>query len=240
MVSKTAICSIPPSKFGDEKYVIRLVGKRLNTSDELGSAKAISSDTFKKVITGDSVSARDLYESVVDFYPEAQNVFACNQLPSFQGGMDRGVLRRLLVVVFNRKIPEEERVLLIGDRILAEERDLALSWVIEGAARLVRGGHFTEPLSSKIAVQEWSQGSDAALAWAADRTQAGDDYKMTSQNAYADFSWWARDNGYEKLAVNTFTQRLKPIFKYKHSGDFRGFLGVRVKQHLGEVRVGWL
>jgi phage/plasmid-associated DNA primase len=103
-----AVSSVPPSRFGDDRHIVKLVGKLLNTSDELGTAEAIASDRFKAIVTGEPLTGRDVYRPAIDFRPQAQHVFACNQLPAFHGGMDRGVIRRLMPIVFNRTIPERE------------------------------------------------------------------------------------------------------------------------------------
>jgi P4 family phage/plasmid primase-like protien len=227
----TAVASVPPSKFVDERYVVKLVGKLLNTSDELGTASAISSDTFKHLVTGEPVQARDLYKSVIDFQGMAQHVFACNALPGFQGGMDRGVLRRLMVIAFNRTIPFEERIAHLGTRILEEEAELALSWAVEGAQRLIRRRTFADVPSSRLTLSDWTE-SDVVLAWIAERVVVGDSLKMTSNEAYNNFTMWAIWAGYKQLpAINTFSQRLKGAgLKYLHSGMFKGFVGVGVKK----------
>src|SRR4029077_11019547 len=114
LLPNEAVASIPAAKMGNERFLVGLVGKHLNASDELSGADAIASDVFKAVVTGEPVTGRDVYRPAVDFRSVAQNVFATNTLPSFKGGMDRGVQRRLLVVTFNRTIPENERVANIG------------------------------------------------------------------------------------------------------------------------------
>ena len=65
---------------------------------------------FKQIITGEPLTVRDLYKSAFEFRPVAQHVYATNNLPSFKGGMDRGVRRRLMILSFNRVIPVQERV----------------------------------------------------------------------------------------------------------------------------------
>jgi putative DNA primase/helicase len=238
LLPESAVSAIPPSKFGDERHVIRLVGKLLNTSDELGTTKAVSSDIFKYLVTGESVSARNVYEASVDFRAMAQHVFACNQLPGFQGGMDRGVMRRLMVLMFNRTIPSGERVDRLADRILAEELDLVLSWVVDGAGRLLRRREFSTVPSSKSALQEWAQGADVVQGWLAERVWYGSGLTMTTRKAYEEFKIWALGEGYSPYslpAVNTFSQRLKGAgLEYKHSGGFKGFLGVGAKEMLDD------
>ncbi|MDN5788161.1 DUF5906 domain-containing protein [Pseudorhodobacter sp.] len=116
LMPTSAICSVPAAKMGDERHVVGLIGKLLNASDEL-SLEAIASNTFKSVVTGDPIQGRDVYKSRVEFRSVAQNLFAANQLPSFKGGVDRGVHRRLLLTPFGRTIPLEERIEEIGKRI---------------------------------------------------------------------------------------------------------------------------
>ena len=48
LLPDTAVSSVPPTKFDDEKHLVKLVGKLLNTSDELGTAKAIASEGFRR------------------------------------------------------------------------------------------------------------------------------------------------------------------------------------------------
>ena len=156
---------ITAARMGDERHVIGLVGKLLNASDELSSAAAIASETFKLIITGEPVDGRDVYKSRVEFRAIAQHIFATNTLPPFQGGMDRGVQRRLLVLTFNRIIPMEERIEAIGRRIAEEEADHLLAWAVDGAYGLIRQRNFTIPPSSKQALIDWIFGADPVLAW---------------------------------------------------------------------------
>jgi phage/plasmid-associated DNA primase len=239
-----AVSSVPPSRFGDDRHVVKLVGKLLNTSDELGTAEAIASDRFKAMITGEPLTGRDVYRPAVDFRPQAQHVFACNQLPGFHGGMDRGVIRRLMPIVFNRTIPEDKRMPNIGQRIVAEELDLVLAWAVHGAARLLARRHFLDLASSREALNEWAQGADPVLGWIEDRanvttlTVVGEEpARVTSRQAYQDFKHWAEGEGYSPNGlpnINNFVQRLRAAgpskgIAYKHSGRFRGFLGMRLR-----------
>jgi putative DNA primase/helicase len=246
-----AVSSVPPSRFGDDRHIVKLVGKLLNTSDELGTAEATASDRFKAIITGEPLTGRDVYRPAIDFRPQAQHVFACNQLPAFHGGMDRGVIRRLMPIVFNRTIPEEERIPNIGQRIVAEELELVLAWAVQGAARLLQRGHFPDLASSREALQEWAQGADPVLGWLDDRVittvplaVVGEGPpRVRSRQAYDDFKCWAVGEGYSPNAlpnINNFVQRVRAAeaskgITYKHSGGFRGFEGMRLRP-LGQSR----
>ena len=63
-----AVASVPPGKFGDEKYAWRLIGRVLNAADELPD-RAVRSDVFKRMITGEPVPARDVVSPSHRFLP---------------------------------------------------------------------------------------------------------------------------------------------------------------------------
>jgi P4 family phage/plasmid primase-like protien len=210
LLPENANSAIPLGKFGDEKYVFGLVGKLLNTSDELTSAALIATDAFKKIITGDPTTARNVFSSITTFRPQAQHLYATNDLPSFKSGMDRGVQRRLLVLTFNRTIPESERIENIGQFIAKNEIDLLLRWAVNGAQRLLKQRGFTEPKSSKIALREWVYGADPVLAWLDQAVVLDPSAKIRTSDAYTTFKKWAVAEGYRENSlpvINNFSTR---------------------------------
>lgn len=237
-----AICSIPLGKFNDEKYLAELSGKYLNVADELTSTASIVSDTFKQVITGEPISARSAYKHPITFQPIALHIFATNVLPSFKGGMDRGVQRRLYVLSFNRTIPENERTEHIGTLIRESEADLLLDFAVEGACRVVRQRYFSEPASSKDALCDWIFNADSVLAWLNSDAVEIDEkpecylsYETRTKDAYTNFRTWATSEGFgdSKLPqINNFSQRVigsgKGIQKRR---DSKGpiFIGLKVR-----------
>jgi putative DNA primase/helicase len=237
-----AVASIPAGKMEDERYLPHLIGKYLNAADELSSANAIAGDAFKAIITGEPRTGRDVYQSAVTFRPVAQHVFCTNTLPSFSGGMDRGVQRRLLVVQFNRVIPKNERVEHIGLRIGEEEPDLLLLWAVEGASRLIPQRGFTIPPSSDEALRNWLLGADPVVAWVNGggvtvvdpETRAWTEAKIRSGEAYQVFKRFAETEGFpmNKLpSVSSFVQRLKancPSIETKHTNTGNCLRGIRV------------
>jgi phage/plasmid-associated DNA primase len=235
----SAVASIPVSKLGDERFVVHLAAKLLNASDEASSAKSIASDAFKKTITGEPVTGRDVYKSVHTFRPVAQHLLSANALPKFSG-MDRGVRRRLRVIVFNRTIPDDERVEHIGLRIAKEEPDLLLAWVVGGAARLIKQREFTNPPSSETALRRWLD-TDPVIAWARARADPTDPPQpgkkiigIKSGYAHSLFKQWALAEGYrdnEIPSVSGFVQRLhahNPQIEVKHRNSGNWLTGLKI------------
>ena len=193
-----AVASVPASKFGDEKYAYRLIGKVLNAADELPD-RAIKSDVFKRMITGEPIPARDVYCSAIDFSPVALHVFSTNVLPGFSGGVDGGTARRLLPIEFSHVVPENERDPDLPDRIIREEADLLLYFAVEGACRLIRQKGFTIPASSKILLDRWLISADPVRAWAAERLEVTNyENIMAASSLYQDFQRWTERKGMKR------------------------------------------
>jgi phage/plasmid-associated DNA primase len=214
LLPASAIASVTATKIGDEHFIVSLRNKLLNAADEWSGPVAIASDTFKAAITGEPVSGRDVCCRAITFRPMAQHIYAVNTLPTFVGGMDRGVQRRVLVVTFNRVIPIGERIENIGLRIGEEEADLLLAWAVAGAARLIRQKEFTVPNSSTFALRIWLFGADPVLAWTEARVRGSDPARggYKSGDAHSLFKAWALANGFRDStipAVNGFVQRLQ-------------------------------
>lgn len=237
LLPTNAVCCIPAVKMGDERHITGIAGKLLNASDEL-SADAIASDTFKAVVTGDPVQGRDVYKSRVEFRSVAQNLFAANTLPSFKGGVDRGVQRRLMVIPFTRTIPIAERIANIGMRITSEESDILLAWAVHGAARLIRQRNFAIPQSCHEALIGWVLGEDPVLAWidTCVRVQpiVNGGPMLATRDAHQRFQNWALTEGFksEKIpAINGFVQRVQAQvagIQHKRTSSGRFFLGITV------------
>lgn len=231
-----AVCAVPPTRFSDQHMLINLVGRKLNACAELGTAHAIAGDTFKSVVTGDQIVARELYKPAMFFEPSALQFFATNVLPPFHGGFDRGVQRRLLVLTFNRSIPRKEQVADIGGRIATEEPDALLAFAVEGAARVIKTGRFTEPDSSRITCMEWIFTADPVLAWLGNRADYAAGERVSTKLAYSDFKDWAQEEGFrsDRLpGAGTFVARLCAqdgrISKGRNNTMGRFIVGLKLK-----------
>lgn len=241
LLPESAISSITANKFGEDRYIVGLRGKLLNAADELSGA-AIASEAFKAVVTGNPVCGRDVYRSAIDFRPVAQHIFATNTLPRFAGGMDRGVRRRLLPVVFNRVIPVDERIEDIGLRIGCEEADLMLAFAVAGASRLIRQRGFTVPKSSREALQSWVYQDNLVLAWVDARVDPDPPRPgmkvcgIKSSYAYSMFRKWAIEEGFAERYLPDlpgFVQRLKqnttvPDIKVRHTRNGNLLIGLKI------------
>ena len=210
-----SVSAIKPADFADPARIVNLAGKAANVADEISGA--VAGEVFKAAITGNTLEGRDLYRSALTFVPRALHVFTTNKLPTFNGGMDRGLQRRLVVLVFNRPIPLNEVIADIAERIKRDEMDMLLGFAIAGALRLVRNKAYTIPPSSNDALRSWLL-LDPIHEWFEAKTSPAETEPRNGWPAirelYRDFKAWAVDEGHNDRhlpPVNTFSQRLKSM-----------------------------
>lgn len=217
MLPEDAHVCLPPEHLDNQRHLALLAGKTLNAADEI-SDKQIASERLKAVITGEPVLACALYQPAFTFRPTAQHVFTANSLPTFSQGLDAGVLRRLIIVRFDRTIPPSERVPDIGREIVEDELSLVIGWAISGAARLSLQEHFTSLVSSDRALKDMALQSNPVEAWLeapGEVTVTGKpEHTLPTRDAYHAFRTWAKKEGLRELLFPThtaFTQAVKRI-----------------------------
>lgn len=165
---KASISAVSPEDFSKDQHLASLAGKMANISDELSSSRAIASDKFKQLVTGEAVSAKEIYRKVFSFECRAVHLFATNTLPYFRGSADGGLRRRLIILPFDRIIPRESRVAAIGKKAAKEQGTLILAHAVAALCRAIRRGGYEVPSSSACATSRWLTDSDSVLSWLSD------------------------------------------------------------------------
>lgn len=155
LVGRENICSIKVENMDEPEALAPIKGKALNVISELTSKSMIADGGFKQLVsTGDAVLLNEKYQRREIYFPTAKHVIATNTLP---GISDRswGTFERLMLISFNRPIPEEKMDRALDDHLLAEMEGI-VSWSIEGAARLIQQrGQFTKIASAETQLREY-------------------------------------------------------------------------------------
>ncbi|MCH5372710.1 MAG: hypothetical protein JJ992_01950, partial [Planctomycetes bacterium] len=197
MADDSVIAGISPARFAEDYYAIRLVGVVGNIADELPT-RAITTDRFKQIVTGETIAARQIFNAVSSFRPVAQHWYTANDVPRFVGGVDAGVLRRLLPIEFLRTIPKKERIPELGKRIATEEADMMLAFAACGAHRLAQQRNFTVPKSSDEYLTRVVLESDPVRSWAVDNLHYVAASRLSASTAYEHFRTWYTAQGHKR------------------------------------------
>ncbi len=220
LVDPRAIAAIPPNQMGGDANKFMVAGLRgvaLNAAEEVGG-RSLGAETFKRVVTGDVTTAEHKFEKPFTFTPFAQHILLCNDIPTFAGGIDGGVERRICIVPFDNSFGDEEGQQGtdgladegLADRIIANEMDLLLALVVKVGCALLARGAMINPRSCQVAKTVWMSDADRVRGWAAERLERVPNSTVTVTDLYDDFrSWWIDEGiGGTMPAKNSFSRRL--------------------------------
>lgn len=132
--------SIPLTKFDDPAYRFQLRNKLVNLYHESPPLRCFDSSDLKAVISGDPITARQLYQDPVTFQPMAKHFMAMNQRPVITDPT-HGLWRRLYFIDFPRTFHESEQDKDLLSKLVSELAGIC-NWALEGYRRL-RLNHFT-------------------------------------------------------------------------------------------------
>jgi P4 family phage/plasmid primase-like protien len=203
------VTAIPPQDLAQEYRRAMLARARINVVSELPETEILESVAVKAVLTGDSITAREIREAPFRFRPRAAHLFAANELPGVRD-MSHGFWRRWAILTFSREFSGSEADTGIGQRIIDSELEAIASWAVDGAAELMARGRYQIPSSSVEAVHEWRHSADVVTRFLEDRTTETDLARTQLSDLYGAFSQWCQTNGHKNaLSSNKFARRLK-------------------------------
>jgi len=196
---------------GDRFSLEPLVGCSLILVDEV-EADRWAEGRFKSVVSGEGQGVdRKCKQQLASFRFLAKWIITSNNAP-FVRDKSMGVWRRLIVVHWNKPVPANAHDPNLVEKILAEEGQLVLDWMLEGARRIVaRGRAMAEadpefPEASRQAKLSARKGSDQVLAWIdADRVEKADTW-VAMPDVYAAFKAWGARQGWSEYDMLTARQ----------------------------------
>ena len=107
-----------------------LYGKRLVTLSEFPEEATLNTTLIKSITGNDKLTARHLYQSWFEFYPEFMLMCAMNQMPEIRED-DIAFFRRLKLIEFTKTFSEEEMDKNLSNKLRNESEGI-FNWCVEG------------------------------------------------------------------------------------------------------------
>ena len=131
--------------------------KLVNICADVGNARRIDEGVLKQFVGGDMMEVEEKYQAPRSFRPTARVMASANTLPSFKDS-SFGFWRRILVLPFNRQVPDSQVDRNLTKKLLAE-RDSILLFAFLGLLRLRSTGDFTSSRKMAEAVKKYQKQS---------------------------------------------------------------------------------
>ena len=223
-----------------EFYRASLLGKKLNVSAEFDSG-AFTSEWFKKLTSGDLVSASFKHKDFFEFRFTGKMVFAANRFPKVLDNTD-GYWRRLLPIRFKKQFlttADGKDVGLEGK--LISELDGIFAWALLGLERLMEQGEFTWSKDMEDTLMEYKTTNDPVLVYCNERLlrHDSDAYRVAKGALYKDYLQFCREGGFSPMNRIHFGREIKRCLPGLESGKTlatreEAFLGLSLITSAGD------
>ena len=132
VIGKNNICHITVHQLLKRFTIAELTNKLLNTETEIATDLITNMEVFKKIITGDEISAEKKYQDRHIIKPFAKFIFGTNDLPVIENTNDEGYFRRLNILLFEKQFTREDELNFDKSKLLTPD---ALNYLANKALR---------------------------------------------------------------------------------------------------------
>lgn len=184
-------------------------GKRMLIASELEEGTRLNTSIVKQLCSTDDVSAEKKYKDPFAYTPSHTVVLYTNHLPKV-GAKDAGIWRRLIVIPFNAKIEGKGDIKNYSDYLLRNAGGAILSWVIEGAADVIKHDFkIPLPVCVQQAIQQYREDNDWLGHFLNERCEIGDRLQTKSGELYSAYRTFCADTGEYTRSTTDFYNALE-------------------------------
>lgn len=176
----------------DDKRTALLFGKRLAVISETNKRVEINSATLKSYTGDGQLLGKRLYQDPFTFTSTHTLWFMSNHRPKITDDSD-GIWRRVLLVPWQAKVAEQEKVPRYHELLLREEGPGIVAWLVEGALRYLRDGLMV-PSSIRAASEEYRKAEDVLGEFMADCLVVGQEHTISRAQLNAAYDGWCFEN----------------------------------------------
>jgi len=214
VAGKDNVGSTPIQNLKDSNAIAELIDKPVNIVDDGSSKFTTDLSNLRRIIQGDEMQVKLLYQNRFTVKIESRMVFVFNKIPRFRDDND-ATAKKMLMIGFNRVYTDEEKDTELIEKLTTEEnKEAFLKLAIDGMKRVLEKNlTFTVSEESKRVVAQIMEESDQFISFMADTISEDYDWRMfldgkKTSDVYEDFRAWADAEGYQSpLVRKQFTER---------------------------------
>jgi len=204
--------------------VARLRSTRFVTTTEVEQGRRLSEPLIKKITGNDEMTARFLYGEFFNFKPTFKIFMATNHKPVIKG-TDYGIWRRIKLIPFTERIPEEKQDKHLELK-LREEASGILNWLLEGIANW-KQERLRTPKAVLFATDEYREEMDVIGNFITEKCDQKKEMAILLKKLYKAYSDWCEENNEHAVSERFFTLRLKEMgFKQGRTSTERFWVGI--------------
>jgi putative DNA primase/helicase len=188
--------------------IARLRGTRFVTTTEAEQGRRLSEPLIKQITGNDRMTARFLYGEFFNFTPTFKIFMATNHKPVIKG-TDYGIWRRIKLIPFTTRIPEEKQDKHLELK-LREEASGILNWLLEGTARWKRE-QLNAPPAILNATDEYRGEMDVIGNFLKERCAQNPGVSIRIRELFKAYQDWCEGNNKPAVSERFFGLHLKEM-----------------------------
>lgn len=195
------------------KNLIDINGKLLNYCSEV-SPKGFSSSSFKSIVSGEPQQARPIYGMPMKVENIPLIMANANTMPSYKD-VSNGVLRRVIILPFNKRISEKDQDKELGFK-MRDEYPAIMNWILDGRRRIAADNYIITPSkSAQMAMEEYRGDNNSVYFFLEDKgyseTGCGDMIQVKSGDLYEEYAEYCRASSLSIENIKAFGMTLRNI-----------------------------
>lgn len=210
-------------------------GKRMLIAAELEEGMRLNTANVKQLCSTDEIYAEKKYKDPFSYTPTHTLVLYTNHLPKV-GAIDKGTWRRLIVIPFDAKIEGSADIKNYADYLFENAGGAILSWVIEGARKVIADNYKIEPPQKvRDAIEHYKESNDWLSYFLSERCEVDPAYVAKSGEVYNEYRIFCTQVGEFIRSTTDFYTALESIgFERYRDKKGRYVKGLRLKSDFME------
>lgn len=199
----------------DSQYkTAEIFGRLANIGDDIGDHFIKNPAMFKKLVSGDRVSARKIYEGPFDFSNYAKFLFSANEIPRIR---DRtgAVLDRLIIIPFRATFDKNSGTYdpYIKYKLRAPEcMEYLIQLGVKALQRVLLQNGFTVCEDVKAELNEYELSNNPILNFFAELDLEADIIGIPTREVFLRYEVWCTENAVQKMSNIEFSKIVKKHF----------------------------
>lgn len=229
-MSGTGHIAIDLDQMKESSYQLAdVAGKRVVTFTEPDARSPLADGQYKRLVSSDVVSARQIHGKPFNFIPQCKLWGAMNDTPRVVDRSD-AVYGRIIIFPMLHAIPKEKWDLQIDEK-LRNELPGIFNWALVGLRRVLKQGAFSKAAQSEKARDEYKSENDAEATYVEERIEKGERFNLKANDLYSDYKLWCEANGFKPKNRNSVSKDWKRLgLNHHRKNDGHYYIGVRLHQ----------
>ena len=205
-------------------------GKRMLIAAELEEGMRLNTANVKQLCSTDEIYAEKKYKDPFSYTPTHTLVLYTNHLPKV-GAIDKGTWRRLIVIPFDAKIEGSADIKNYADYLFEKAGGAILTWVIEGAKKVIADNYKIEPPKKvRDAIEHYKESNDWLSYSLSERCELDPAYVAKSSEVYNEYRIFCTQVGEFTRSTTDFYTALETVgFERYRDRKGRYIKGLRLK-----------